>query len=579
MRQRAASQDAGRPDARRATGRDDTGSAAHPPGPAAESTQTMSLLLPRLRPSALALARESGTPQPPPPVERPGKGGRRLALAVFALPALLALLFVLQGLDERQLWRDEHATWWASSLSMHDLSRLIRSIDIVFTPYYVLMHCWIAVFGDSPAALRVPEALAMGAAAGLLGLLGRQLFTARVGLIAGLAFAVLPATTRYGQEIRPYAFAVAAVLLSTLLLARSLERPTFKGWTAYTFSLPLIGWSHLASLCVLAAHLAMVVRVRRDGDRIAGWAFTAAATLGLCLVLPMALSGSGQSGQISWNNPTVHDLRELPQQLFGTWAVAVPVLALGLVGLCFAGRYALPLALWAVLPPLLTFATAAQLHLFLARYLLFTAPAWVLLGAVALGRAGGAVTGSRAGTGARGPRAAGLALGLLAVGGLTVTALPGIDAARGPIPGEPDYRGAAHYVLAHQKRGDAIAYSGLLAERRGMDYELRDAAERPRDVLMYRTPQQIASYGAQECPRPASCLARTKRLWLVATSPDGNPYAQMPPATTKALRAGFRIAGTKKLASVQVLLLTRTGDDKDPKADGGDSAAGREVHL
>lgn len=548
----------------------------------AESTQTMSLLLADLRTRVERPREEPEESEEPagdqPAPEPPGRGGRAVALAVFVLPTLVALAFILQGLGDRELWRDEHATWWASTLSLHDLSRLIRSIDIVFTPYYVLMHGWIAVFGDSPSALRVPGALAMGAAAGLLGLLGRQLFTARVGLVAGLAFAVLPATTRYGQEIRPYAFAVAAVLLATLLLVRSLERPTFKGWTAYTVSIACVGYSHLASLCVLAAHLVLVVRARRAGDRIAGWAFTAAGVLGLCLVMPMALAGTGQSGQIAWNNPTLEDLRNFPEQLFGSWAVAVPVLVLALLGLCFAGRYALPLALWAVLPPLLTYASAAQLHLFLARYLLFTAPAWVLLGAVALCRAGGRLVGPGAGSGGRAVRAAGLVLGLLAVGGLTVQALPGVDAARGPIAGEPDYRGAARYILGEQQRGDGIAYSGLLAERRGMDYELRDAARRPDDVLMYRTPQQIASYGARECPKPASCLAKTRRLWLVATSPDGNPYAQMSKATEKALRAGFRITHTEKLASVQVLLLTRTGDStSDPGAD--DSAAGRKVHT
>ncbi|NED88174.1 hypothetical protein G3I76_49845, partial [Streptomyces sp. SID11233] len=83
----------------------------------------------------------------------------------------------------------------------------------------------------------------------------------------------------------PYAFAVAAVLASTLLLLRLLERHGFKGWCAYALTVPLIGWSHLASLCVLAAHLAFVVRARRAGDRIAGWAWTAAALIGLCLVL------------------------------------------------------------------------------------------------------------------------------------------------------------------------------------------------------------------------------------------------------------------------------------------------------
>ncbi|WP_234010914.1 glycosyltransferase family 39 protein [Streptomyces sp. SPB78] len=550
-----------------------------------ESTRTMSLFLPsQLRRAADAAAeaaarvpkavrpavpREDGPAELPAP--RRDRGGWRTSAPVVALPTLLALVMLLPGLGDRQLWRDEHATWWAASLSLHDLSVLTKSIDIVFIPYYLGMHLWIAVFGDSETALRIPGALAMAAAAGLLGLLGRHLFTARVGLVAGLAFAVVPGITRYGQEVRPYAFAVAAVLLSTLLLLRLLERHGFKGWCAYALTVPLIGWSHLASLCVLAAHLALVVRARRAGDRIAGWAWTAAALIGLCLVLPMALAGSGQSGQIAWNNPTLHDLQTYPEQLFGSWAVAVPVLVLAVVGACLVREYVLPFALWTVLPPLLTFATAAQLHLFLPRYLLFTVPAWVLLAAAALGRAGGRLNGE----GPRALRTGGLVLGLVAVAGLTLAAQPGLSTARADIAGEPDFRGAAAYLLAHQKKGDALAYGGQFSERRALDYELRDATTRPKDVLVHRTPQELGSYGAQECPRPASCLATTKRLWLVTTAFGDDPYGDMPRANAKAIRAGFRLADTKALHHVRVLLFTRSAAEH-PR---DDSAADRAVHA
>ncbi|NEB78096.1 hypothetical protein G3I40_23160, partial [Streptomyces sp. SID14478] len=346
----------------------------------------------------------AAAPEPEPDEERPAPGGRLAGLLTFLLPTALAFALVLRGIGDRELWRDEHATWWASTLSLHDLSLLIRSIDVVFTPYYVVMHGWIAVTGQSETAMRLPGALAMAAAAGLLAVLGRRLFTTQVGVLAGLAFAVVPSTTRYGQELRPYAFAVAAVLLSTWLLVRALDQPSFRVWVGYTLSVPLIGWSHLASLAVLGAHLVMILTAHRAGDRIVGWAYAAACTLGMCFVLPMAVSGSGQSGQIAWNNPGLKDLMEFPKNLFGSWAVAVPVMALGAVGLCFAGRRALALVVWIVLPPLATFGTAAQLHLFLPRYLLFTAPAWVLLAAVAVCRIAGPVTGtsrarSRAGTG------------------------------------------------------------------------------------------------------------------------------------------------------------------------------------
>ncbi|MFG2458765.1 glycosyltransferase family 39 protein [Streptomyces sp. NPDC048523] len=523
---------------------------------------------------------------PQPPADEPAedepegqKGGRLATAVVFLVPTALALALILRGIGDRQLWRDEHATWWAATLSFHDLSLLIRSIDVVFTPYYVLMHLWIALAGDSPTAMRIPGAVAMAASAGLLALLGRRLFTTQVGLLAGLAFAVVPVTTRYGQEIRPYAFAVAAVLLSTLLLARALDRPSFKVWVAYTLSVPLIGWSHLASMAVLGAHLVMILIARRAGDRIVGWAYAAACTLGMCFVIPMAVSGSGQSGQIAWNNPVLKDLIDFPKNLFGSWAVAVPVMALGALGLFFAGRRALPLAVWIVLPPVATYATAEQLHLFLPRYLLFTAPAWVLLAAVAVVRIAGPVAGAKAGTGAAARRGLGWVLVAAAVAGIAFQSLPGIRETRQNALGEPDFRGAAQLIEAGQKTGDGIVFSGVMSERRAMDYELRDDAGRPRDSLMYRTPQELGSFGALECPDSARCLAKADRLWLVSTTLDGQPFSGMPKTTATVIQKSFKVVRTKKLNYLQLVLLERTRAATDDPSEDKDDAAKRKVHT
>ncbi|MGW4983295.1 glycosyltransferase family 39 protein [Streptomyces mirabilis] len=499
-------------------------------------------------------------------------GGRLAALLAFLLPSAAALALILRGIGHRELWRDEHATWWAASLSLHDLSRLIRSSDVVLAPYYVLMHFWVSLAGDSPTAMRIPGAVAMASSAGLLALLGRRLFTTQTGLLAGFLFAVVPTVTRYGQEIRPYAFAVAAVLLSTLLLARALERPSFKVWVGYTFTVPMIGWSQLASLAVLGAHLTMVLKARRSGDRIVGWAYTAAGTLGLCFVAPMAIQGSRQSGQIDWGDPVLKDLVDFPKNLFGSWAVAGPVMALGALGMVFAGRWAPALAVWIVLPPLATYVTASQLHLFLPWYLLFTAPAWVLLAAVAVCRIAGPVAGAKAGTGAAARRGFGWVLAVAVVAGLAWQALPGIRETRENALGEPDFHGAAHLVEAGQRKGDGIVFSGKLSERRAMAYELRDDKSRPRDVLMYRTPQELGSFGATQCPQPAKCLADADRLWLVSTMREGQPLSGMPKATATAVRRNFRVVKTRELEGLTLVLLERTakaatGETTDEKED------------
>ncbi|MFF5494806.1 glycosyltransferase family 39 protein [Streptomyces aquilus] len=487
---------------------------------------------------------------------RTGDGpGRASAWLVFLLPALAAAACVLPGLGGRQLWRDEHATWWASSLSWHDLGRLIDNIDVVFTPYYASMHLWIAVAGDSPAALRLPGALAMAVSAGLVGLLGRRMFAVRTGLLAGLLFAVVPAITRYGQEARPYAFATMFALLATLLLMRALDKPSLRTWTLYALAVAATGFSHLVAMSVLAGHLWLVFLAKKRGDRIAHYAFAGAALLGLSITFPMVAQGTGQSGQIAWNVTTTKDLTSFPENLFGSWITGGAVMALGAIGLLVAGRYSVLLAAWAVLPPVLTFVTANQLHLFLPRYLLFTIPAWTLLVAAALTRLVGRLDPeARRGTGVQ---VLGGVLVAAVAAGYAFVAWPGIGDAKKDLPMEPDFRAAANVIAGGEKSGDGMIFNGGMSERRAMAYELRDR-KAPEDVLMEWTPQQNGSYGASECKKPDRCLKGVERLWLVSTISDGRPLLTgMDEKTADAIEKSFKAGRTVKLNHVVVRLFER----------------------
>ncbi|MFE6955731.1 glycosyltransferase family 39 protein [Streptomyces sp. NPDC057696] len=478
---------------------------------------------------------------------------QRVPLLLFLLPMFVALACVLPGMGHRQLWRDEHCTWWASSIEYPDLGFLIEHIDVVFAPFYAVMHLWIALVGASPAALRLPEGLAMAASAGLLGLLGRQMFTPRTGLVAGLLFALVPTVTRYGQEARPYAFAMLFSLLATLLLLRALERPSLKGWSLYTLTLTLTGLSHLVGLCVVAAHAVAVLRARRGGAHFVNWAFGCAVVMGTSMVIPMVIKGSRQAGQIAWNTATLGELATYPMELFGSWFTGTVVMSLGVVGLLTAGRKALVPAVWAVLPPVLTFLTSDRLHLFLPRYLLFTVPAWLLLAAAGAVRCVDALTFAvRAG---RWRRLASAALMTGALAGFAFQALPALMSARQDLPGEPDFAAAGRVVTAGQRPGDGIIFNGNFGVRKAMAYELREGAP-PTDVLMKRTPQQTGWYRANECDVPSTCLAGRRRLWLVSTA-VGDPRSGMRPSTAAALAGRFAVVRTNRLHNLTIQLLER----------------------
>ena len=145
-------------------------------------------------------------------------------LAWVAPTAVTAALGLYQ-INVPILWRDELASWSAAWATPPQLWAMAHNVDAVLGLYYLGLHLWMAVFGDSSAAMRLPSALAMTGAAAVVALTGKRLGGTRVGLISGLIFAVVPSVSRYAQEARPYAFATLFASLATLLLLRGYGTP------------------------------------------------------------------------------------------------------------------------------------------------------------------------------------------------------------------------------------------------------------------------------------------------------------------------------------------------------------------
>ncbi|MFF2041170.1 glycosyltransferase family 39 protein [Kitasatospora sp. NPDC058170] len=550
-----------------------------PPSPPAPAAAPPTAPPPPPAPPAVPPAPTApSAPGAAPPVPAAPEAGEqappwRAALGTALPPALLTLALCLYGIQDRQLWRDEHASWWAATLSWSDLGTLTGNMDLVLAPYYLLLHLWVSVAGESEAALRIPSALAMAAAAGCVALLGRRLLSPRLGLLAGVLFAVCPSITWYGQDARPYAFAVLAASGSTLLITRIVQdrrpaatglRPVLLLWTGYALTVVAMGLTHLVTLMVLPGHLLLVAREFRRGADDAGarwmlvgrWAVASAAAV--LLLSPLLLLGAGQSGQIAWNGRDWSDLGELVKDLAGSSALGwtlLPLGVLGAVGLLLLRQQVGPLICWALVPVLVTVATAHWLHLFLARYLLFTVPAWMLLTAAAIGRLPGLVaqlTASR--TPPRwvvGPVPPVVAFALAAV-----LAWPAQADVRDDLGGEADARAAAGVISAGLHPGDGVVFEPTSSMRRALAYELRDRPA-PKDTLLWVTAQQAGSFGALECEEPARCMAGVQRIWLLVASADRRPYGSVSDKVAKELKQ-FHAVRTEAVPNLRVVLLERT---------------------
>ncbi|HEX2774967.1 MAG TPA: glycosyltransferase family 39 protein [Micromonosporaceae bacterium] len=460
-------------------------------------------------------------------------------------PSALTLALTLLQADRAQLWRDELATWSAASRPPADLLRMLGNIDAVSGPYYLLMSGWIRVFGDSVIALRLPSALAMMAAAGLTAVLGARVFNERVGMVAGLLFAVVPSTSRYGQEARSYALVTLLAVGATLLLLRALERPTWTRWAAYAGAVAGLGLAHLVAVTLVAAHAVAVGLAWHRGDRRPlGW-MTACGSAGTVLA-PLALFSRGQQAQqLGWvRSPTISAVVDLPGGITQAAAVGGLLAGFAAVAAVNTGRRGATLAACLLFPSGALLAASLVSPLWVPRYLVFTVPFGCLLSAAAL-----ATTGLRT-----------TILVTLLVAVLGAPAQASLRRTHEPTRSHVDYRAAVRVVVAHDRPGDAIAYSG-----RGVADKMLETAvaylargDRPHDVLAVRDPVRSADLEADECAEPARCLAGTARVWLLVPGHRADPLQRLPAANAAALRDAFRVEQTWRVPGLTVALLTRT---------------------
>ncbi|MFC9220946.1 hypothetical protein ACFT8W_09175 [Streptomyces hygroscopicus] len=124
----------------------------------------------------------------------------------------------LWGLDRGTMWRDEAATYQMARRTLPQIRETLGTVDAVHGLYYLLMHLVLAL-RPSEVTMRLPSVLAAVAATGLVAALGCRLARPRVGLWAGLLYAVTPVVTHYAQEGRSYALVAAGAAGATYLLA------------------------------------------------------------------------------------------------------------------------------------------------------------------------------------------------------------------------------------------------------------------------------------------------------------------------------------------------------------------------
>src|SRR5258706_5358355 len=132
-----------------------------------------------------------------------------------------------------------------------------------------------------------------------------------------MIFAIIPAVSRFAEEVRPYAMTVLAAVVATLLLLRAIEKPNRPRLIAYGLSITVLALTQIVALPILIAH-AIGLWLRRRNQPLARWALV--VVIGLALAAPIALMSSTQYAHQVGSLPeaTFTELTMLPPRLFAS---------------------------------------------------------------------------------------------------------------------------------------------------------------------------------------------------------------------------------------------------------------------
>ena len=195
--------------------------------------------------------------------------GRLVAVLDRALPFLgpaLAAALGLVALGRRALVVDEASLLAAAQGSFSDVIGQAISDDPARAGYVAVLQP-IASLGDSELWLRLPSVIAGVAAAAAAYVLGRRLAGRYAGAAASLVLATSVGVVSLTRAVGPLAFALAAMLVSSALFARAVDRGNAFWWAAYTLSAVLLPLTHPIAVSALAAQLVAAAFAWRELDR------------------------------------------------------------------------------------------------------------------------------------------------------------------------------------------------------------------------------------------------------------------------------------------------------------------------
>lgn len=303
------------------------------------------------------------------------------------------------------MWLDEAFSVWMARLAVGDLFHWITRIDQHPPLYYLLLHSWMQVAGDTESGVRSLSVLLGAATVPAIYWLARRLLGVPSAIAAALLLAFAPFHVRFAQETRMYTLYTFNATLALVGLAYLITGDVRKRWwalyivfsalTLLSHNTAVLFWVAVNVGVGAAAGVAWLRKGRGDLALPSVRAWLIAQALILLLWLPWLPSFVRQARAVDnefWIQPptaqtilgTLHTLvawYAAPTDLW-IWAAALVALLLAIVALRRRPALLVLLLLLVATPFVLELGVSLRRPIFYDRTLIWTTvPLYVLMAA------------------------------------------------------------------------------------------------------------------------------------------------------------------------------------------------------
>ncbi|MBN1552653.1 glycosyltransferase family 39 protein [bacterium] len=177
--------------------------------------------------------------------------------SLLLLIIILATVIRFYNIDKNSIWGDEACMIYLCRDSIPEIIEALQSpdrpdVDVAPPVYFILLHFWIRIWGDSVFVLRSLSAIFGVLTVFVSAMLGKELFGNTTGLITAFIVTINPFQVWYSQEIRMYTLAcLMAVLVMWSFFKICSEKRIF--WIVFWISSISLMYTQYYGFLLLAA--------------------------------------------------------------------------------------------------------------------------------------------------------------------------------------------------------------------------------------------------------------------------------------------------------------------------------------